>query len=72
MFKFIAKKPIVTFKTYNKFGFSPYRYQGFDCPRCHGILNAGPNYQPHYCDKCGQKVDFSGIEYVPEEYLGPQ
>ena len=40
------------------------------CPRCGSILNAGPNYQPRYCDQCGQKVSFKGIEWKEEKELG--
>ena len=40
------------------------------CPRCNHVLNAGPNYQPKYCDQCGQKLSFSGIRWKEDVQLG--
>ena len=60
-----ARKPIAKKSTYLKYGFEYYR-----CPRCKNILNAGPNYQPKYCDQCGQKINFSGIKWKEDKELG--
>lgn len=40
------------------------------CPRCNHILNAGPDYQPDYCSKCGQHVNCSDIPWEEEVQLG--
>lgn len=40
------------------------------CPSCGDVLNAGPKYQPNYCSECGQKIDFSGMEWEEEKVLG--
>jgi ribosomal protein L37AE/L43A len=72
MFKFkeIARKPIPKMGTYTRFGFVIVRHEYHQCPRCKNTLNAGPNYQPKYCDQCGQKVDFSGTVWKAEEEIG--
>lgn len=66
----IAIAPVITMREYLKFGFCKTRYQAFDCPNCGHALSAGPDYQPCYCDKCGQKLDFSNIQYEEEQFLG--
>lgn len=55
--KFIARKPKIKHGTYNKYGFAITLHQYCICPRCNHILNAGPDYQPDYCSKCGQHVN---------------
>lgn len=40
------------------------------CPRCNHILNAGPDYQPDYCSKCGQHVNCSDVPWEEEVQLG--
>lgn len=70
LFKEIARKPIRKVSNYLKFGFVVTEYVKHDCPRCGHVLNAGPNYQPRYCDQCGQKVTFKGIVWEPEKELG--
>ena len=39
-------------------------------PRCNHILNAGPDYQPDYCSKCGQHVNCSDVPWEEEVQLG--
>lgn len=68
--KWIARKPLTRTRQYLKYGFVTTEYECHDCPRCGGTLNAGPNYQPRYCDRCGQKIDFSGAEWTEERQLG--
>lgn len=68
--KWIARRPLERIMQYQKYGFVITEHQRFDCPRCGGILNAGPNYQPRYCDQCGQKIDFSGAEWKEDRKLG--
>mgnify|MGYP002625846129 FL=1 len=67
--KWIARKPLVRTRQYLKFGFVVTEHECHDCPRCGYTLNAGPNYQPRYCDRCGQKIDFSGTEWTEERQL---
>ena len=65
-----VKAPKIKFVEYNKYGFVKTIYQSFSCPVCDEILDAGPNYQPKHCSKCGQKLDFSLVEFVPEKFVG--
>lgn len=68
--RFIARKPIVKTGTYNKFGFVITLHEFCCCPKCKSILNAGPEYQPNYCDNCGQKIDFSDVVWKEEKSIG--
>ncbi len=70
MLKCKAEKPVSKIETYLKFGFVITECENHYCPRCGSILSAGPNYQPRYCDQCGQKVSFKGIEWREEKMLG--
>lgn len=65
-----ARKPTIAVKTYLKYGFVVTEHQFFYCPNCNRSLTAGPNYQPNYCEECGQKLDFSGIKWKEEKTLG--
>ena len=53
-----AMKPIFRTKQYIKYGFVKMEHEYCCCPKCRNILNAGPNYQPEFCDRCGQALDF--------------
>lgn len=70
MFRFLKRKPITRRMEYLKFGFVKTATIQHFCPRCKEVLNAGPNYQPNYCDRCGQRVAFDGVVWTPEESLG--
>lgn len=67
--KSIARKPESRIETILKYGFAITECEKYLCPRCGSILNAGPNYQPKYCDQCGQKVSFKGAEWKEEKEL---
>ena len=56
-------KPIFRTKQYIKYGFVKMEHEYYCCPKCRNILNAGPNYQPEFCDRCGQALDFSNTEW---------
>lgn len=62
--------PVERIGNYLKFGFSITEHQYMDCPRCDHVLNAGPNYQPRYCDQCGQRISFEGIQWKEERHIG--
>ena len=66
----IGKRPVPEKGTYLKYGFVVTRYEKYLCPECRNVLDAGPNYQPRYCDQCGQKINFKGIAWKSEEILG--
>lgn len=68
--KSVARKPIPRLDTYLKFGFVITEHEVHLCPRCGDIIDAGPDYQPGYCGKCGQKVSFSGIRWKEDKELG--
>ncbi len=70
MFKWKAAKVIVRQGRFLKYGFVITEHQYMDCPRCRSVLNAGPNYQPAYCDRCGQKLNFEGVNYEPDREVG--
>ncbi len=70
MFRNIARKPIPQTGTYLKFGFVIMEHESYLCPRCRCVLSAGSNYQPGYCDRCGQKINFSGIIWKEDKELG--
>lgn len=65
-----AMKPISEMDIYYKFGFVITEHEQQLCPRCRNILSAGPNYQPRYCDQCGQRITFDGIDWKEEKTLG--
>ena len=68
--RFVARKPIIKHGTYIKYGFAIMRHQYCTCPRCRSVLNAGPNYQPEFCDRCGQALDFSNTEWEEDKRIG--
>lgn len=70
MLKNVARKPIPRTETYLKFGFVVTEYVSHYCPKCNHVLSAGPNYQPKYCDQCGQKLNFSKIKWKEDKKLG--
>ena len=69
MLKWMAMRPEVETVVYNRYGLVVTRSVRHRCPRCHNQLNAGPKYQPNYCDQCGQKVTFAGIVFKEEERM---
>lgn len=64
------RKPISKVGTYLKYGFVIIEHEYHFCPRCGSVLNAGPNYQPKFCDECGQRITFEGIEWKENRELG--
>ena len=68
--KFVARSPVIKNGTYKKFGFVVTLSQYCYCPRCNHILNAGLDYQPKYCDRCGQRVDCSNVSWKEDVTLG--
>ena len=68
--KNIARKPIPRTETYLKYGFVITEHEFYLCPTCGHVLNAGPNYQPAYCDQCGQRVIFDGVDWKEDKTLG--
>lgn len=69
-FKGRAKKPVSIIKTFLQYGFVITEHEYHYCPRCKNILAAGPNYQPRYCDQCGQHITFDGIEWKEDKKIG--
>lgn len=65
-----ARRPVINKNTYLKFGFVITEHENYCCPRCKSVLNAGPDYQPRYCGQCGQKINFSSIEWKEDRELG--
>lgn len=68
--KGIARKAVARTEKYLKYGFVTMEYEKYLCPRCGSILNVGPNYQPRYCEQCGQKVNFNGIKWKEDKEQG--
>lgn len=65
-----GRKPIVKVDTYLKYGFVITEHEYHSCPMCGNVLNAGSNYQPKFCDQCGQEITFEGIEWREDRVLG--
>ena len=63
-------KPVERIGRYLKYGFVVTEHQFFDCPACGYTLGIGPNYQPMFCDCCGQRISYSGIRYRKDRDLG--
>lgn len=68
--KFVARRPVIKVETYCRKGLYVERATRYYCPHCSHIQSAGPNYQPRYCDRCGQKINFDGIEWKETEFIG--
>lgn len=68
--KWVGAKPVPRVENYLKFGFIITEHEYYACPRCKNVLNPGSNYQPKYCDQCGQKLSFSGIRWKEDVQLG--
>lgn len=62
--------PIAKVNTYLKYGFALTEHEFYSCPRCGSILNAGPNYQPKFCEQCGQHITFKGIMWKEDKVIG--
>ena len=62
--------PIPKTETYLKFGFVITKVEHYYCPRCRHLIDAGPLYQPRYCDQCGQRVKFDDVVWKEEETIG--
>lgn len=65
-----AMLPVERMGSYLKYGFAITEHQYLDCPRCGHVLGAGPDYQPKYCDQCGQRISFNGIIWKEDRHLG--
>jgi predicted nucleic acid-binding Zn ribbon protein len=61
--------PIEEEYKYDKFGFIETLAVRYHCPTCNNILNAGPNYRPTCCDKCGQLINFDKIVFKADKFL---
>lgn len=70
MFRNVARRPIEKTETYLKYGFVITEHKFHYCPKCGSVLNAGPNYIPNYCGRCGQKINFSGVVWTKDRELG--
>lgn len=66
----MAMQPVKKIQIYLKYGCAITEHQHMDCPRCGHVLNAGPNYQPKYCDQCGQRITFDNVEWKPDRHIG--
>lgn len=64
------KKPILKKSEYLKYDFVIMEREDCLCPKCGNILNAGPGYQPKYCSECGQKINFTGVQWKKDKQLG--
>ena len=70
MLKSAVRRPVSKKENYLKYGFVITEHINYYCPECGHVLNAGPNYQPAYCDQCGQQVTFDGVEWKEDKTLG--
>lgn len=63
-------KPVAITRIHIKYGFVKVKQEYYICPICRNVLNAGPDYQPEHCDKCGQALDFSETEWKEDRQIG--
>ena len=70
MLKSAVRRPVPKKENYLKYGFAITEHINYYCPECGYVLNAGPNYQPAYCDQCGQRVTFDRVDWKEEKTLG--
>lgn len=59
--KQIPKKPINVQDCYIPETYD-YDYSVANCPNCRGAFSFDEYHRPLYCDKCGQKLSFEGLE----------
>ena len=65
----VPQNPLTRFKRYRKFGFVLTEVQVAYCPSCKTQLNAGLNYVPERCSKCGQLIDWDNYSWREEEFI---
>ena len=66
----IAKKPVSKTGIVIRYNFVKLEHEYHYCPVCGGALNAGPDYYPDFCEKCGQTLDFSRTEWKEDRQIG--
>ena len=66
----IAMKPVSKTEIVIRYNFVKLEHEYHYCPACGGTLNAGPDYYPDFCEKCGQALDFSGTEWKEDRQIG--
>ena len=59
--KQIPKKPLNVQDCYIPETYD-YDYSVANCPNCRGAFSFDEYHRPLYCDKCGQKLSFEGLE----------
>ena len=47
---------MVKYKVYLKYGYAPEIHTDIVCDNCGHVIDAGPNYKPHFCDMCGSPI----------------
>lgn len=66
----IAMKPVSKIEVIVRYNFVKLEHESYYCPVCGSVLNAGPNYHPNFCEKCGQALDFSETEWKEDRRIG--
>lgn len=65
----IAMKPVSKIEIIVRYNFVKLEHECHYCPVCGSVLNAGPNYHPNFCEKCGQALDFSETEWKEDRRI---
>lgn len=63
-------QPKMTREEYLKYGFVRTITTMAYCPTCNAAINAGSRYMPKFCSDCGQALDWSNAEWIPDETVG--
>ena len=58
---------MVKYKVYLKYGYAPEIHTDIVCDNCGHVIDAGPNYKPHFCDMCGSPIK-DDLDKVDWEY----
>lgn len=66
----ITMKPVSKVEVIVRYNFVKLEHEYHYCPVCGSVLNAGPNYHPDFCEKCGQALDFSETEWKEDRRIG--
>ena len=66
----IAMRPVSKVEIISRYNFVKLEHEYHYCPACSSVLNAGPNYHPNFCEKCGQALDFSETEWKEDRQIG--
>ena len=65
-------KPDIRFEQLRRFGQRvKFLHQSFYCPKCGDfLLEVVPDDLPERCERCGEPLDFTDVEFVEDKVIG--